>query len=177
MISLRRVQDADLEQLLFIENESFTSEEAATEEAFMERIKLIADTFIVAVKDGKILGYINGPVIAQPYITDDLFKKITANPAHGGYQSILGLAVSTQARGQGIARILIEAMEELVVQNEREGITLTCTEELIPFYEKSGFVNHGLSESQHGGLSWYNLIKLRENMNGLSLGAGCPDQP
>lgn len=165
MISLRNVQATDLEQLLFIENEGFSNEEAATKEAFMERIKLIADTFIVAEKDGEILGYINGPIIDQPYITDDLFEKIEENPRRGGYQSILGIAVSIQARGQGIAKILIEIMEELVVKNEREGITLTCKEELIPFYERFGFVNKGLSESQHGGLSWYNLIKLRENIS------------
>lgn len=152
----------DLEQLLFIEKEGFSTEEAATKEAFIERIQLIADTFIVAEKEGEILGYINGPIINQPYITDDLFKEITANPKSGGYQSILGLAVSEQARNQGIAKILMEKMEELVEENDREGITLTCKQELISFYEKLGFVNHGISESKHGGVNWYNLVKLRE---------------
>ncbi len=52
-------------------------------------------------------------------------------------------------------------MEELVEQNGREGITLTCKIELVPFYEKFGFVNHGISESQHGGVRWYNMVKLR----------------
>ena len=75
MISLRNVQTTDLEQLLFIENEGFSIEEAATKEAFVERIQLIPDTFIVAEKEGEILGYINGPIINQPYITDDLFEE------------------------------------------------------------------------------------------------------
>jgi ribosomal protein S18 acetylase RimI-like enzyme len=165
MISLRNVQTTDLEQLLFIENEAFSIEEAATKEAFVERIQLIADTFILVEKEGEILGYINGPVINQPYITDNLFKEIKENPKRGGYQSVLGLAVSKQARNQGIAKILIEKMEELVEKNERKGITLTCKQELVPFYEKCGFVSHGMSESKHGGVSWYNLVKLREGMN------------
>lgn len=164
MISLRNVQATDLEQLLHIENEGFPIEEAASKEAFVERIQLIADTFIVAEKEGEILGYINGPVINQPYITDNLFKEIKENSKRGGYQSVLGLAVSKQARNQGIAKILIAKMEELVEENEREGITLTCKRELVSFYEKLGFVNHGMSESQHGGVSWYNLVKLREGM-------------
>ena len=126
---------------------------------------MIADTFIVAEKEGEILGYSNGPVIAGPYITDDLFEEIKENPKRGGYQSILGVAVSKQARNQGIAKMLIEKMEELLEENEREGITLTCKEELVSFYEKLGFVNHGLSESQHGGVSWYNMVKLREGAN------------
>ena len=165
MISLRNVQTTDLEQLLLIENEAFSIDEAATKEAFVKRIRLIADTFIVAEKNGEILGYINGPIINQPYITDNLFKEIKENPQSGGYQSVLGLAVSKQARNQGIAKILIEKMEELVEENERKGITLTCKQELVSFYEKLGFVNHGMSESTHGGVSWYNLVKLREEMD------------
>ena len=50
-------------------------------------------------------------------------------------------------------------MEELVEENERIGITLTCKQELVSFYEKCGFVNHGMSESQHGGVTWYNMVK------------------
>ncbi|MFC5592054.1 GNAT family N-acetyltransferase [Sporosarcina soli] len=146
MITLRNVQATDLEQLLDIENEGFSKEEAATREV-------------------EILGYINGPIIHQPYITDDLFEEIQENPKRGGYQSILGLAVSSKARNQGIAKLLMEKMEALVVENKREGITLTCKEELVSIYEKLGFVNHGMSESQHGGVTWYNLVKLREAMN------------
>ncbi|WP_067724587.1 GNAT family N-acetyltransferase [Oceanobacillus damuensis] len=165
MISLRNVQAKDLEKLLIIENEAFSIEEAATKEAMAERIQLIADTFIVAKKEGEILGYINGPIIDQPYITDDLFEGIKENPKRGGYQSILGLAVSRKARNQGIAKLLIEKMEELVEENEREGITLTCKQELVSFYEKFGFISHGMSESKHAGVSWYNLVKLREGRN------------
>ncbi|MFC3746991.1 GNAT family N-acetyltransferase [Paenibacillus sp. GCM10012306] len=160
MISLRNVQLTDLEHLLFIENEGFSKEEAATKEAFVERIGLIADTFIVAEQEGQIIGYINGPIISQPYITDDLFTKIKENPKKGGYQSVLGLVVSKQARNQGVAKYLIDKMEYISLENERSGITLTCKEELVPFYEKLGFVNHGLSESKHGGISWYNLLKV-----------------
>jgi ribosomal protein S18 acetylase RimI-like enzyme len=165
MITLRNVQSTDLEQLILIENEGFSKEEAATKEAFVERIQLIPDTFIVAEKVGEILGFINGPIINQLYITDDLFEKINENPTSGGYQSILGLAVSKQARNQGIAKILIEKIVELVEENEREGITLTCKQDLVSFYEKFGFVNHGMSESQHGGVCWYNMVKLRGSMN------------
>lgn len=165
MITLRNVQKSDLEELIVIENEGFTNEEAATREAFLERIKLIKDTFIVAEKDGVIVGYINGPVIPQLYITDDLFEEIKENPKKGGYQSILGVAVSKKARNLGIARILINKMEQLVKENERQGITLTCKQELVSFYGKLGFVNHGISESQHGGVSWYNMVKLQENMD------------
>lgn len=72
--------------------------------------------------------------------------------------------MSKQAKNQGIAKILIDKIEELV-KNKREGITLTCKQELVSFYEKFGFVSHDMSESKHGGACWYNIIKLREGMN------------
>ncbi|MGG2027120.1 hypothetical protein AB1282_15585 [Gottfriedia sp. S16(2024)] len=53
-------------------------------------------------------------------------------------------------------------MEDLVKENEIVGITLTCKQELVLYYEKYGFVNHGISESKHGGEIWFNLVKLRE---------------
>ncbi|MFC3801195.1 GNAT family N-acetyltransferase [Cohnella sp. GCM10012308] len=170
MLVLRNVRPSDLEHLVRIENEGFSQEEAATKEAFAKRIALIPDTFIVAENDGEILGYINGPVIDRPYITDDLFKEIKANPDKGGYQSVLGLAVSEKARGQGVAKKLMDAWEELAQENEREGVTLTCKEELVPFYEKQGFANRGRSESQHGGVIWYNLVKDLASCNDLRFG-------
>lgn len=45
MFTTRNVQASDLEQLLHIENEGFSVEEAASKEAFIERIQLIADNF------------------------------------------------------------------------------------------------------------------------------------
>ncbi|MDI4645895.1 GNAT family N-acetyltransferase [Cohnella hashimotonis] len=170
MLVLRNVQPSDLAQLVRIENEGFSQEEAATKEAFAERIALIPDTFVVAEDEGEILGYINGPIIDRPYITDDLFKEIKENPEKGGYQSVLGLAVSEKARGQGVAKKLMDTWEELAKENAREGITLTCKEELIPFYEKQGFVNRGKSESQHGGVIWYNLVKELASRNDLRFG-------
>ena len=36
---------------------------------------------------------------------------------------------------------------------------------LIPYYEKQGFTNEGLSESQYAGEVWYNLVWENENLN------------
>ena len=156
---MRQVEMADLEQLIAIENDGFTPEEAASRQAFIERIAVITDSFIVAEEAGVILGYVNGPVINQAYITDDLFETISANPPTAGYQSILGLAVAKSARGKGIARLLMTRLFELAQEHERIGMTLTCKEELISFYEGLGYTNHGLSDSTLGGVRWYNMMK------------------
>lgn len=150
----------DLEELMDIEYAGFTPDEAATKEAMLERIEIIADSFIVA-RDSrdKILGYVVGPVIPQRYITDELFEHTIPNPPSGGIQSILSLAVHPHHRGKGIAVKLLNELEKMCVRYQRQGITLTCLDHLVPFYEANGYCNEGESASGHAGKVWFNLVK------------------
>ncbi|WP_338789476.1 N-acetyltransferase [Metabacillus sp. FJAT-53654] len=159
MLKIRNVKMEDLPELVVIENSCFTIEEAATIEGFEKRIHLIPDSFFVAEEDGVIIGLVNGPVIETAYITDDLFNYIKANPASGGHQSILGLAVAPQYQKQGVASALLEHLEIEANTNKRESITLTCKENLISFYENHGYINCGVSNSKHGGVVWFNMSK------------------
>ncbi|MFC3884977.1 GNAT family N-acetyltransferase [Bacillus songklensis] len=105
------------------------------------------------------VGLVNGPVIETALITDDLFSDIKANPASGGHQSVLGLAVSPHFQKRGVASALLAHFEKEARENKRETITLTCKENLIRFYENYGYLNIGVSSSEHGGVIWYNMIK------------------
>jgi ribosomal protein S18 acetylase RimI-like enzyme len=149
----------DLSDLVIIENLCFTKEEAATKEAFEKRIRNIADSFFIAEENGVVVGLVNGPVIETAYITDDLFSEIKPNPSSGGHQSILGLAVSPQLQKRGVASALLAHLEKESILKQRETITLTCKNNLIHFYEKNGYINNGLSDSEHGGVIWYNMSK------------------
>ncbi|PLS18672.1 GNAT family N-acetyltransferase [Bacillus sp. M6-12] len=159
MLKIRNVKMEDLPELAVIEHLCFTKEEAATEEAFEKRIRFIPDSFFVAELDDVFVGLINGPVISSSYITDDLFSDIKANPAFGGHQSILGLAVSPHFQKRGVASALLTHLEKEAKEKKRETITLTCKEDLILFYENYGFRNKGVSNSGHGGVTWYNMSK------------------
>jgi len=159
MLHIRKARMEDLPELIRIENQCFSKEEAATEEAFKKRIQTISDSFFVAERNDKIVGLVNGPVIETAVITDDLFTEIKINPSIGGHQSILGLAVAPQYQKQGIATTLLAHLEKEAKEKIRQSITLTCKENLITFYEKHGYTNIGLSNSQHGGICWYNMIK------------------
>ncbi len=156
---LRKVIMQDLDQIIALENIGFSPEEAATPEALKLRIEQIQETFIVAEKNGEVIGYINGPVIKERYISDDLFKNVPTNNSESGYISVLGLVVAPNYQGQGIAGRLLNYFENLAKNQHRHGVTLTCRESLISFYEKYGYRNEGVSESCHGGIKWYNLVK------------------
>lgn len=159
MFNIRHVLISDLQELVVIETLCFTKEEAASKEAFKKRIQTISDSFFVAEENGVISGLVNGPVIDKAFISDDLFRETKGNPPTGGHQSILGLAVLPTFQKRGVASALLAHFEKEAREHERETITLTCKENLIPFYHKFGFLNYGMSSSNHGGETWYNMVK------------------
>jgi ribosomal protein S18 acetylase RimI-like enzyme len=160
VFNIRQVKMEDLPELVFIEKLCFLPDEAATMEAFEKRILTIPDSFFVAEKDGVIVGLVNGPVIDTPFITDGLFKEISSNPKSGGHQSILGLAVAPSFQKKGIASALLLHMENDAKMKNRESITLTCKDDLLSFYGRFGYINKGISTSEHGGVQWFNMVKL-----------------
>lgn len=119
MFEFRNAKITDLNQILDIENAGFTSAEAATKHALIDRINNINDTFIVALDKDNIAGYINGPDVSTMYITDDLFETIQPNPSEGGYLSILGVVVAKEYRGQGLAGQLLQRFENLAKKHNR----------------------------------------------------------
>lgn len=155
---IRQGRLSDLDAVYETELANFGPEVATSYEAFAERLHLIPDTFLVAELDGQFAGYVEGPVVMTPVITDDLFHKVNPNPPTGGYIAITSLSVPEIFKGQGHGTTLLAAMKDLAVAQGREGIVLTCQEYLLPYYEMNGFVDQGLSDSQHGGQSWYQMI-------------------
>lgn len=156
------IENADLNQLdtyYAIETACFPPSQAASKSAMEARIKTINDTFLIAKKDGVIVGLINGPVTNEQYINDQLFEQTNPNPKTGGVQTVLGLAVDPNYQHQGIAKELLKALEKVARNAQRDSITLTCLDKLIGFYESAGYTNMGESASSHGGVTWYNMVK------------------
>lgn len=155
---IESAQLPDLPQIMAIENAGFSPAEAASEASMHQRIQLIADTFLVAREGTSVLGYIVGPAFAHRYLTDELFEKITPNTATDPYQTVLSLAVSPQHQQAGLGSQLLTALAQVARQQRRQAITLTCLQRLVPFYERNGYMNEGVSASAHAGETWYNLV-------------------
>lgn len=152
---IRHANLADLDTITEIELSNFGSDVAISREAFEERLTLMTDTFLVIEEEGKVLAYIEGPVVERPLIHDGLFHKVEANPDGGGYIAITSLSVSPAYKGQGLGTTLLAAMKDLAVSQKRFGLVLTCEDYLVPYYEMNGFLNEGQAESCHGGRVWY----------------------
>lgn len=157
-ITINPAQPQDLGQIMTIEKAGFTPAEAATEASMAERIRLISDTFLVAKDGDTVLGYIVGPAFDQRYLTDALFEKSTPNSPTDRYQTVLSLAVGPDHQQGGLGSQLLTALAQVARQQHRQAITLTCLQRLVPFYERNGYVNEGVSASAHAGETWYNLV-------------------
>lgn len=158
MIEYHPAKPSELDQIIAIENQGFTKEEAASKSSMAERIAKISDTFIVASEGDRVLGYIVGPASDDRYIADELFDHLEANNPTDSYQTVLSLVVEKAAQGRGIASRLLNELAKVAQNQNRSAITLTCLKALVPFYERNGYVNEGVSDSKHAGETWYNMV-------------------
>ena len=157
-IRIRQAELSDWEEILAIEQLNFPAAEAASAEVLKERIERISDTFLLAELHGELAGYIVGPAVQARYLTDDLFSNVGVNPSEGGFIAVQSLSIHPDFQRQGVGTLLLAALKETAVQQNRQGISLTCHDELIPYYEMSGFVHEGISDSTHGGTIWSNMV-------------------
>ena len=155
---IRHAKMDDWTDICQIEEACFRKEEAATPEDLKKRLLHLSSTFLVAIIDDRVAGFIVGQVSDQRYLSDDFFHTTHQNAEKGGFVILTSLAISPHFRGQGIGTALLAAMKDLSVAQGRSGISLTCHDYLISYYEMNGFTDEGESASTHGGGTWYNLV-------------------
>ncbi|MGT2845683.1 GNAT family N-acetyltransferase [Streptococcus massiliensis] len=155
---IRNVLPSDWEDIVRIEEENFSPEEAASPAALRQRLSLIADTFLVVEVENQLAGYVVGPAVANRHLTDDLFEQVVRNPPTGGYIAIQSLSISPAYKGQGLGTLLLAALKEIAKEQNRAGVSLTCHDYLISYYEMNGFNDEGESDSSHGGATWYDMV-------------------
>ena len=156
--NFRTAQLSDLDRVTEIEYICFPAEQAATRAAFEQRIKTFPSHFILLEQEGTPIGFVNGAVLDERYIEDEMYELTDSHNERGAYQSVYGLDVLPEYRGRGLAHKLMAQLIDQAKKEGRRGVTLTCLDEKIGFYETMGFKNEGVSASSHGGVVWNNMI-------------------
>lgn len=158
-VSVRNANMTDLTAILNIEQLGFTAAEAGKELQYIERLQKLKETFLVAVINNKVVGFVVGPVVQEDKIVDWMYEEIRELDIAGGNQMVLTIAVDPNFQGYHIGTQLLDAFYNKAKTHNRKTIALTCLEKNIPFYEKNGYTNAGKSLSNHAGEIWYDLIK------------------
>ena len=123
-------------------------------------IQKLTTSFLVAERDGQILGYLEGPVRPERHLVDQSFTSEVEDYSHliGHYISLTSLSIDKNAQNMGLGRSLLNAMKDIAIRDQRLGINLTCHDYLVAYYEKHGFINEGVSQSTYAGEVWYDML-------------------
>lgn len=154
---LRMAVPEDVKEIAAVEAECFPAAEAATERSIRERLEVYPNHFWLLTDGEKMIGFVNGMVTDEPDLTDEMYENAGMHREDGRWQMIFGVDTIPEYRRRGCAeRLLRQAIIDARAQG-RDGLVLTCKEGLIPYYEKFGFQNEGISGSVHGNVVWYQM--------------------
>lgn len=158
---IRTATTADLDAVSTVEAACFPASEAATREAFAERLRFYGDHFWLMFENDRLISFIDGFVTNEPDLTDIMYADASLHNENGAWQMIFGVNTLPEYRRRGYAGVLIKRMIESAREQNREGLALTCKDCLVPYYSKFGFLNEGVTpKSTHGGVVW-NQMRLR----------------
>jgi len=153
-INIRIVNQQDLDRCFEIESVSYSGDEAATKEKILNRIKTYPEGFIVLENDTEIIGFVNSGATQKVELSDEEFKELIGHDPEGKHIVILSVVIHPDYQGKGMASKLMNSFIDKMKALGKTDIFLICQSELIDMYARYGFVNLGISDSDHGGMSW-----------------------
>lgn len=157
-MNIRNGRISDVDELTAIEAECFPAAEAAERKSFEDRLKHYADHFWILEDDnGKIISFVNGMVTDEEHLTDKMYENALMHNENGAWQMIFGVNTLPEYRKNGYAEAVLRNVISDAKEQSRKGLVLTCKEKLIHFYGKLGFVDEGVSDSEHGGVVWHEM--------------------
>lgn len=157
-MNIRNGRISDVDELTAIEAECFPAAEAAERKSFEERLNYYADHFWILEDDnGKIISFVNGMVTDEEHLTDKMYENASMHNENGAWQMLFGVNTLPEYRKKGYAEAVLRRVIDDAKKQGRKGLVLTCKEKLIHFYGKLGFVDEGVSDSEHGGVVWHEM--------------------
>ncbi|CAH2215440.1 GNAT family N-acetyltransferase [Tepidibacter aestuarii] len=158
---IRSASIKDLDSINSIEADCFPKAEAATKEVFRERLSVFPEGFLAGEIYGQVIGFINGGLTDSNSIKDEFFESMDFHNPNGKNMVIFGLDVHPSHQKKGYAKELMKAFISMCKEKNISNVILTCKQPLIKYYEQFGYVNQDVSESVHGGSTWYDMnLKL-----------------
>ncbi len=156
-MTIRTATMNDLDAITTVEAACFPASEAASREEFFKRLTYYKDHFWLMFAEDKLIAFVDGFVTDEETLTDEMFHDASLHNPDGAWQMIFGVNTIPDYRKHGYAGELLKTCIADAKAQGRKGLVLTRKEKLLHYYAKFGFVNEGLSESDHGGAEWYQM--------------------
>lgn len=156
-MQIRTATLSDLPALTAVEAACFPPAEAATQKQLAARLRAFPGHFWLLEERGVLMAFADGMVINEPAIRDEMYADALLHRENGTWQAVFGLNTLPEYRRQGYGALLVNRIIADARAQGRKGCVLTCKEGLIVYYEKFGFRSCGISQSIHGGVTWYDM--------------------
>ena len=140
-----------------LEAACFPPAEAASYASFEARLTAFPDRFWLLYLDGELVSMVNGSLSDEDDLRDEMFHDTGLHDPAGKWQMIFGVATLPAYRCRGFAGKLLDTAIDQCRREGRAGLVLTCKQAKLSYYGGHGFVNEGLSSSEHGGDVWYQM--------------------
>ena len=159
MLNFRNANLEDLDRIVQIEAACFPEAEAASQQSIKERINVFPDGFLLIELDNNIIGFINGAATNRETIIDPMFESMEAHHINSGKNlAIYGVDIHPDYQGKGYSRPMMDTYIRNAKNSLREKIILTCKAHLVNYYSSFGYQSKGLSQSNHGGAEWFDMV-------------------
>ncbi len=159
-MKIRTATMEDLAAVTALEAVCFPAAEAAPETSLRARLETYPESFWVMTDEAngdKLVAMVNGMCTDTPDLADAMYEKATLHDRAGEWQMIFGVDTHPDYRKQGYAGQLLETAIAESKARGKKGLVLTCKNHLVQYYAKFGFVDEGVSESNHGGVVWHQM--------------------
>ena len=155
---IRTANMEDLDAVASVEALCFPPAEAATKEAFAQRLQYYADHFWLMFDGDRLVSFVDGFVTDQEDLEDEMYERASMHYENGAWQMIIGVNTIPDCRRKGYAGLLIQRAIDDARKQGRKGLVLTCKPKLVSYYGRFGFVDEGVSEkSVHGNAVWHQM--------------------
>lgn len=118
----------------------------------------------LSVAKETLIGHIIATKIHSDKITElSMDLPVEGDPTRGHVEQsrtigVHGVVISPEWQGRNLGTLLMhDYIQKLSNQDLGSKVVIIAHKELIPFYEKIGFTNHGESECKFAGEQWYDL--------------------
>ncbi|MBO1113691.1 GNAT family N-acetyltransferase [Bordetella petrii] len=154
----RQATPADTDRCYQIEIAAYEGDEAATREKIATRIAQYPEGFLVMELGGQVAGFINSGCAHQVVMSDEAFKELVGHDAGAPNVVIMSVVLDPAFQGQGWSTPLMREFIGRMRAMRKQSIHLMCKERHVELYKRFGYRYVRPSASDHGGMSWHEMV-------------------
>lgn len=156
-MQIRHAAVQDVAAVAELEKVSFPPSDAASYERMDDRVRTYPNYIWLGCEGDQVVSFVIGLRSNDEDLSDEMFASAELHDPAGCWIHILSVATSPEVREKGCASALMRQMLSDCRDLGLEGSVLTCKPHLVGYYERFGYVDEGVCDSQHGGAVWHQM--------------------